>query len=251
MAEMELIKLCVSFFSIAVLYSMVGFGGGSSYLAILTFFMVDQYLIRSNALVCNIAVVSIGSATALLDGSLKLKKALSYVALSVPAAYLGAMVELSNRAFFLLLSFALVLSSIAMFWQSFASKLADRETQKSGLKPLGMGGAIGFLSGMVGIGGGIFLSPIVNLLKMETAKTMAGIASFFIWVNSLAGIGGLAQNGNLKLEISTTTGLVISVIVGGLFGARIKSSKLQSNHIRLLTAVLVLAVGIRLFIKYL
>lgn len=229
---------------------MVGFGGGSSYLAILTFYMADQYLIRSNALICNIAVVSIGTITALLDKSLNLKKAALYVALSIPAAYLGAMVRLSDRSFFILLAIALVLSSIGMLIQSLRRKDVIPNTKNKPAKALSLGSIIGFFSGMVGIGGGIFLSPTVNLLKMETAKTIAGIASFFILVNSIAGVLGLANAGTLNLETNTTLILVAAVLIGGTIGAKIKSSKLKSNHIRLLTALLVFVVGIRLLLKY-
>ncbi|MFY0675294.1 MAG: sulfite exporter TauE/SafE family protein [Bacteroidia bacterium] len=246
----DLIHLGLLFFAVATLYSMVGFGGGSSYLAILTFYMADQYLIRSNALICNIAVVSIGTITALLDKSLQLKKAVLYVALSIPAAYLGAMVRLSDKNFFILLAIALLLSSIGMVLQSLLKKVEEQPIKKSSIQPLGIGGLIGFFSGMVGIGGGIFLSPMVNLLKMETAKTIAGIASFFILVNSIAGILGLAQTGKLNIEPNTTIVLVATVFIGGFVGARIKSSKLKSNHIRLLTAILVFMVGIRLLVKY-
>ncbi|MGB0431241.1 MAG: sulfite exporter TauE/SafE family protein, partial [Bacteroidia bacterium] len=220
------IYLGLLFFIVATLYSMVGFGGGSSYLAILTFYMADQYIIRSNALVCNIAVVSIGTITALLDKSLNLKKAALYVALSIPAAYLGAMVRLSDRSFFIFLAVALLLSSIGMVLQSVLKKVDEAQTQKSPVKALGLGGVIGFFSGMVGIGGGIFLSPVVNLLKMETAKTIAGIASFFILVNSIAGVLGLANAGTLNLELNTTLVLIGTVIIGGFIGSRIKSSKL-------------------------
>jgi uncharacterized membrane protein YfcA len=244
------IYLGLLFFVVATLYSMVGFGGGSSYLAILTFYMADQYLIRSNALICNIAVVSIGTITALLDKSLNLKKAALYVALSIPAAYLGAMVRLSDRSFFILLAIALVLSSIGMLIQSLRRKDVIPNTKNKPAKALSLGSIIGFFSGMVGIGGGIFLSPTVNLLKMETAKTIAGIASFFILVNSIAGVLGLANAGTLNLETNTTLILVAAVLIGGTIGAKIKSSKLKSNHIRLLTALLVFVVGIRLLLKY-
>lgn len=245
------IYLGLLFFVVATLYSMVGFGGGSSYLAILTFYMADQYLIRSNALFCNIAVVSIGTITALLDKSLNLKKAALYVALSIPAAYLGATVRLSDRSFFILLAIALLLSSVGMVLQSLLKKIEEQPSKKLTVQQLGVGGIIGFFSGMVGIGGGIFLSPVVNLLKMETAKTIAGIASFFILVNSIAGVFGLWKDGNLKIEFTATMVLIGTVILGGFIGSRIKSSKLKSNHIRLLTALLVFVVGIRLLIKYL
>lgn len=247
----SIMLLATVFLVIAVLYSMVGFGGGSSYLAILTFYMADQYLIRSNALVCNIAVVGIGATSAFLDKSLSIKKAALYVALSIPAAYFGATVRLSDRSFFILLAAALLLSSVGMVLQSVLNKVDESQTQKSPVKALGLGGIIGFFSGMVGIGGGIFLSPVANLLKMETAKQIAGIASFFILVNSIAGLLGLAHDGNLEIEWATTSILVGTVIVGGFIGSRIKSNKLKSNHIRLLTAVLVFVVGLRLLLKYL
>jgi len=118
----SLIHLSAIFFFIAILYSMVGFGGGSSYLAILTFYMADQYIIRSNALLCNIAVVSIGTITAIIDKSLPIKRALIYTLLSVPAAYFGAMLKLNDRTFFILLSIALLVSAVGMLIQTIIKK---------------------------------------------------------------------------------------------------------------------------------
>lgn len=246
----SIILLAATFLLIATLYSAVGFGGGSSYLAILTFYLTDQYLIRSNALVCNIAVVSIGSIIAWRDGSLNLKKALFYSALSIPAAFLGARFRLSDRSFFLLLALALLLSSVGLVLQSLLNQHHDEVKEKGVVKPLALGGAIGFLSGMVGIGGGIFLSPVANLLRWERAREMAGIAGFFILVNSISGLLGLASGGNLQLQPQLLFVLLGTVLVGGFVGSKIKSTKLKSKHIRLLTALLVFVVGLRLFLKF-
>lgn len=247
----QLLLVAGLFFTVAVLYSSVGFGGGSSYLAILTFFLADQYLIRSHALICNISVVSIGALLAFKDGSLSMKKALLYTAFSVPAAFAGAMLRLTDRTFFIILAISLVLSSIGLFVQVFLirSDQSKNETEKK-WQPLALGGVIGYLSGMVGIGGGIFLSPIVNLLRWETARAMAGIASFFILANSLAGLLGLTYADNLAIDWSLAGILILVVVIGGFIGGKIKSSKLKSSHIKGLTALLVLVVAIRLLIKY-
>ena len=204
----ELIFLGFSFLGVAILYSMVGFGGGSSYLAILTFYLADQYLIRSNALICNIAVVSIGSYSAFKDGSLNIQKALLYVGLSIPATFFGAMVKLSDRSFYIILAIALLLSAVGMIFQSLKQDKENSRVKSSPISALGLGGIIGFFSGMVGIGGGIFLAPVANLLKLDSAKTIAGIASFFILVNSISGLLGLAQAGSLKVEPLSTTVLL-------------------------------------------
>ncbi len=245
-----LIIISLLFVLISFLYSSVGFGGGSSYLAILSLFITDFNTIRTHALICNIAVVSIGCVVAYLKEFLSLKKAIPYVIFSVPAALLGATFKLSERSFFIILGGVLVLSAVALFFQVVrpVKPLTDRKKILIRSVPLGTG--LGFLSGMVGIGGGIFLSPVLNLLNWEEAKNIAGIASFFILVNSIGGIAGLAISGSIMVAMPFTLCVVAAVIVGGFAGSLISMKLFDALLIKRLTAVLILIVGIKLLAEH-
>ncbi len=245
-----LIIISLLFVLISFLYSSVGFGGGSSYLAILSLFITDFNTIRTHALICNIAVVSIGCVVAYLKEFLSLKKAIPYVIFSVPAALLGATFKLSERSFFIILGGVLVLSAVALFFQVVrpVKPLTDRKKILIRSVPLGTG--LGFLSGMVGIGGGIFLSPVLNLLNWEEAKNIAGIASFFILVNSIGGIAGLAISGSIMVAMPFTLCVVAAVIVGGFAGSLISMKLFDALLIKRLTSVLILIVGIKLLAEH-
>lgn len=245
-----LIIISLLFVIISFLYSSVGFGGGSSYLAILSLFITDFNTIRTHALLCNIAVVSIGCVVAYLKGFLSLKKAIPYVIFSVPAALLGATFKLSERTFFIILGGALVLSAIALFLQVVRPIKPLTDSKKILIRSVPLGTGLGFLSGIVGIGGGIFLSPVLNLLNWEEAKNIAGIASFFILVNSIGGIAGLAISGSIMVAMPFTLWVVAAVIVGGFAGSLISMKLFNALLIKRLTAVLILIVGIKLLTEH-
>ncbi|MEM9023519.1 MAG: sulfite exporter TauE/SafE family protein, partial [Bacteroidota bacterium] len=169
MSVLEWIVLPGLFLLIAAVYSSVGLGGGSSYLAVLSVFLVDFYAIRTQALLCNLAVVAVGCWLAWRHGSLRLRTAWPYVLLSVPAALLGAMVKLEERTFFLTLGGALIVSAAFLFFRTNREHSAGSNSSRLPAA-IGLGGGIGFFSGLVGIGGGIFLAPILHLLRWETAR---------------------------------------------------------------------------------
>jgi uncharacterized protein len=179
METSTIVLISFLFLLISFLYSTVGFGGGSSYLAILSLFITDFNTIRTHALLCNIVVVTIGCVIAYRKGFLSLKKAIPYTIFSVPAALWGATFKLSQKAFFLLLSGALILSAVALFFQVVRPVKLLEDPKKVLIRSVPLGTGLGFLSGMVGIGGGIFLSPVLNLLNWEHTKNIAGIAGFF------------------------------------------------------------------------
>jgi len=188
----EFVILLLGFFSIATLYSSVGFGGGSSYLAILTLFFVSFFTIRSVALLCNLIVVSSSTYHYWKNGHLTIKKFLPFIVTSIPFAFIGARFRLSEQLFFVILSIALIISALALIYQT--TKLKKSE-EVSVHYPLYLnyvlGAAIGFLSGLVGIGGGIFLAPILHYMKWDKSIKIAALASFFILINSISGIAGL------------------------------------------------------------
>ena len=238
------------FLLISFLYSTVGFGGGSSYLAILSLFITDFNTIRTHALLCNIVVVTIGCVIAYRKGFLSLKKAIPYTIFSVPAALWGATFKLSQKSFFLLLSGALILSAVALFFQVVRPVKPLEDRKKVLVRSVPLGAALGFLSGMVGIGGGIFLSPVLNLLNWEDTKKIAGIAGFFILVNSIGGITGLAISGTVPVSLPFTACVIGAVMVGGFAGSIISMKLFDALVIKRLTAVLILVVGIKLLIEH-
>ena len=238
------------FLLISFLYSTVGFGGGSSYLAILSLFITDFNTIRTHALLCNIVVVTIGCVIAYRKGFLSLKKAIPYTIFSVPAALWGATFKLSQKSFFLLLSGALILSAVALFFQVVRPVKPLEDRKKVLVRSVPLGAALGFLSGMVGIGGGIFLSPVLNLLNWEDTKKIAGIAGFFILVNSIGGITGLAISGTVPVSFPFTACVIGAVMVGGFAGSIISMKLFDALVIKRLTALLILVVGIKLLIEH-
>jgi hypothetical protein len=244
-----LVLLCIGFFVVATLYSAVGFGGGSSYLALLTLFLVSFFAIRSIALVCNLVVVSSSTYLYFKHGHARLKDFLPFVITSIPMAFLGASFRLKEDIFFIILGTALIFSSIFLAWQTFSIK--SREVNNNPQpKYLGylIGGGIGLLSGLVGIGGGIFLAPILNHINWDKSVKIAALASFFILVNSISGLGGLVWSNTLELPLIETLVLVVTVFLGGQLGIRISLRKLSAKGIKRITAILVFVVGVRVLL---
>ena len=244
------IELILLFFAVAFVYSSVGFGGGSSYLAILAMWSLDYTMLRLMALICNIVVVSGGSYLYWKNGFLKWKKIWPLILLSVPAAFIGGYMRLTETTYFILLGITLFFASIALW---FKKQPEEKGTAFSGAKPIGnslIGGGIGFLSGLVGIGGGIFLSPTLHLMSWDKGKVIAATASFFILVNSVAGIAGQLQHVALAdLDFSLIGGLIVAVFLGGQLGSRIGIVKFDPLILRRVTAVLVLLVSLRLLYR--
>src|SRR5450432_3307035 len=182
------LEILVFFFTIAFIYASVGFGGGSSYLAILALYSLPFKEIRLIALICNIIVVTGGTIIFIRHKQVNWKKILPLALVSVPMAFWGATIKLSQDTFFVILGFSLIVAAVLLWIRT---RRSDAENiimtgKFSSIKDGMVGGAIGFLSGMVGIGGGIFLSPLLNLIKWDTAKKIAATASVFILVNSIA-----------------------------------------------------------------
>ncbi|MFB6455491.1 sulfite exporter TauE/SafE family protein [Chitinophaga sp. Hz27] len=243
--------LCLLFFLVALMYSAAGFGGGSSYLAILALWGVDFQLMKSTALLCNIAVVVGGVYHFYKEGHLPMKKALQISLVSVPLAFLGSWLPMKQATFFLLLGIALTLAAVMMCLRLFFErKKAIEEVKPHNNIVYGIiGGAIGLLSGMTGIGGGIYLAPVLKLGKYDTSKNIAGISSFFILVNSISGIFGQIAKKQVVFNVEFVLPLLLSVIIGGQIGARLSAKVLKPKWVAAATAVLILYAGVRMLIK--
>lgn len=242
---MEFYLLLASFFLIALVYSSVGFGGGTSYIAILAIMSVSFELLRPTALLCNIVVVTSGSLIFYREGLLDLKKNWPFLLASVPMAFLGGYWPIKQDTFFVMLGLTLMIASIVLWFQnSFQSKTtppagADNQAVKAAL-----GGGIGFLSGTVSIGGGIFLSPILHLLNWDHAKKISALASVFILVNSISGLAGQLMQKSV-IDWKFVAPLLASVFVGGQIGSRLGSKKFNEVYIKRITAVLIFVVAFK------
>lgn len=239
--------LLAIFFFIALFYSSVGFGGGSSYLAILALVLTDFYEIRTLALLLNILVVSIGTFVFIQKKIFDWKVFWPFLVLSVPLAFIGARFRLSETLFFIVLGAALMLAAIMLLLQSVRRK----DTSKALHVPasLALGGGIGLISGIVGIGGGIFLSPTLNLVGWKSAKVIAALASVFILVNSIAGVSGLLVAGTFQVDWLFASRLLVVVAIGALVGSRL-SIQANKHLIQGLTAILVMYVGVRIVLNH-
>ena len=247
-------EIYLLFFFIAGLYASVGFGGGSSYLAVLALFGVNFLVMRSGALLCNIVVVTTGTYVFYKNGYLDWRKALPLTLASVPMAFLGGYLPIKERTFFILLGSTLLLAAILTWWRPKSSPTLDEQAAKdtrSQLFNLSIGGGIGFLSGMVGIGGGIFLAPVLYLTRWAEAKTIAATASLFILVNSISGILGQMAKPDFQIDWKFTLPLMVSVFLGGQLGSRLGAVKLPAIWVRRATALLIFYIGGQLLLKHL
>ena len=245
-----LIPLAGFVFLIAALYASVGFGGGSSYLAILSLYLKDFLAIKTTGLLCNLVVVSGGSYLFGRKGYFNWQKMLPVVIAGVPLAFYGATIHLEQKSFFIALGCVLALSGILLLAQLFLQPVRKTKGKTSLPVNLLLGGSIGFLSGLVGIGGGILLSPVLNLLRWDEPKKIAALASFFILVNSIAGLAGQMASGHFKLLFPMIGVLLIAVFLGGQVGTRISLSKIKPAMVKGLTGILVFYIGAKLVLKY-
>jgi uncharacterized protein len=246
-------EIIIFFFIVAFVYASVGFGGGSSYLAILALYALPFKEIRLIALLCNIIVVTGGTVVFIRNKQTDWKKIIPVAVFSIPLAFLGAKMKISQDTFFIILGCSLLVAAILLWIKT---KPGDPDVIKKQdswhyAKDGVIGGAIGFLSGMVGIGGGIFLSPLLNLMKWDTAKKIAATASVFILVNSISGIAGQLSNFSSEINYNRIIFLCAAVLVGGQMGSRMGAIKFNPLIIRRVTAILVFFAGTEVLFKHL
>lgn len=242
-----IVPLAAGFFVTALLYASVGFGGGSTYSALLALSGLDYRLLPLISLACNIVVVTGSSIRFARAGLTPWKKALVIVALGAPASFAGGLTPIKEATFLTLLGGGLVLTSLTMLIP--VRKKADgTPTMASRWMPLAAA-PLGYFAGLVGIGGGIFLAPLLHLVRWHEARGIAATASLFILVNSLFGLAGqLLKNGPGLFGAALDAGLplLIAVVIGGQIGSLLAARLLPPQWIRWLTALLVLVVGVRL-----
>ncbi|MHB0756682.1 sulfite exporter TauE/SafE family protein [Polaribacter sp. M15] len=239
------------FLLVSVLYSSVGFGGGSSYLAILALSGIIFTQIRATALLCNILVVTSNIFLYHQQKTIAWKKIFPLIVLSIPLSYVGGYLKISQQFFFILLGFTLLFASITMWISKKIISSDIKNTHQNQLKNGAIGGIIGFISGMVGIGGGIFLAPFLHVIQWNTPKKIAATASIFIFVNSIAGLLGQVSNPDFIIDWNLTSLLLITVFIGGQIGNRLSNRYFSPIQLKKTTAILIAFVSIRILTKYL
>ena len=242
-----MIILPILFFVTAIIYASVGFGGGSTYLALLLLWDVPYYIFPIIALACNIIVVSGNSFNYIRVGNLNIKLLLPYLLGSIPFAFIGGSIEIDKNIFEIILFVVLAVAGLLLLF-NFKSYGNHSKIYKS--LPLffsiPIGIILGFVSGIVGIGGGIFLSPILYLLKAANPNHITTTVSLFILINSIFGIfGQITKDINLH-EITNYLYLLIAVFVGGQIGNFLNIKIIPTRILALITSLLVIFVAVRI-----
>ena len=245
-----MLVLSILFFVTATLYSSVGFGGGSTYLALLLIWGVPYHIFPAIALLCNIFVVSGNCYNYIRAGNLNLKLLAPYLLGSVPLAFIGGSLQIDKNLFEILLFLVLSSAGILLLFKFKSYDDIDSNYKKIPfIISLFIGFLLGFISGIVGIGGGIFLSPILFLLRAGRPKHIVTAASIFILINSLSGIIGQLTKNSVFNEISNYWVLLLAVIIGGQLGNFLNLKLFSTKILALLTSVLVIFVAIRMGLK--
>ena len=245
-----MLLLSILFLVTAVLYSSVGFGGGSTYLALLLIWDVPYFIFPIIALLCNIIVVSGNSINYIKAGNLNFKLLIPYLFGSIPMAYLGGSLSIEKQLFEILLFLVLSVAGILMIFNF--KTYDDKETSYrkiSATISILIGGTLGFVSGIVGIGGGIFLSPILFLIKAGRPKHIVTTASLFILINSVSGIIGHLTKNAVLTEVQNYWYLLVVALIGGQVGNFLNLKIFPTRILALVTALLVLFVAAKMLIR--
>ena len=239
--------LSILFLITAILYSSVGFGGGSTYLALLLIWDIPYYIFPVIALFCNIIVVTGNSFNYIKAGNHNLKLLTPFLIGSIPLAYLGGTLEINKEIFEIILFLVLSVAGALLLINNKAYEEKEVIINKLNyLTSIFIGGVLGIISGIVGIGGGIFLSPILFLLKADKPKNIVTTASLFILINSISGIFGQLTKENVLNEFIFDWPLFLAVLVGGQVGNYLNLKSFSNRVLALITSFLVIFVAFRM-----
>ena len=242
--------LSILFFVTAILYSSVGFGGGSTYLALLLIWGVPYTIFPIIALSCNVIVVSGNCFNYIRAGNLNLKLLIPYLIGSIPLSFIGGSLNIEKQIFEILLFFVLLIAGCLLLINF--NSYDDKDKSYKNIPyfiSITIGALLGFVSGIDGIGGGIFLSPILYLLKVARPKHIVTVASLFILINSIFGIAGQLTKEIYFEEIYAYLYLLIAVLIGGQIGNYLNLKIFPTRILALITSLLVIFVAIRVGIK--
>jgi len=241
MDNTQLILLCCAIAVIAFLYSSVGHAGASGYIATMTLFGLATTVIRPTALVLNILVATIGSFQFWRAGHFSWKLFWPFALLSIPAAYLGGYLQPSASILRILIGFVLLFSAARLFFRR-----GDPAETIPPSKPtaIGVGAGLGFLSGLTGTGGGIFLTPLLLFCRWAHIRQAAAVSAVFILVNSTGGLVGYFT----AVRSLPVLGLYLAIpaVIGGTIGSHLGSRRLPVRAISILLAIVLAIAGTKL-----
>ena len=237
----HLVFLFLAIGLIAFLYSSVGHAGASGYIATMTLFGLAPAVIRPTALVLNILVASIGAFQFWRAGYFSWKLFWPFALLSIPAAYVGGYLQPSAAVLRILIGIVLVFSAGRLLFR----RTDPRQTfTPSRPMAISVGAGLGFLAGLTGTGGGIFLTPLLLFCQWAHIRQAAAVSALFIWVNSIAGLVGYFT----KVHSIPSLGLILSAaaIIGGAIGSHLGSRRFAVRVISVCLATVLLIAGIKL-----
>ncbi|GEL10094.1 hypothetical protein SAMN05192550_0883 [Flavobacterium glycines] len=243
--EFTSIILLLALATVAFIYSSVGHGGASGYMAIMALTGVAPVMMKQSALVMNLAVSLFSFIGFYRAGFFRLKLFLPFVIASIPMAFLGGTMSLPDAIYKKILGICLFISIIRLVYQFEEKNEPNREIPL--WAGLFSGGSIGLLSGLLGIGGGIILSPLMLLMRWSKLKETAAVSALFIFVNSLSGLYGQIQKGGFNLSPDLQIA-VVATIIGGLFGSYFGSQKFNSKTLKYLLAAGLTIAGLKLLL---
>ena len=243
---MELISspyfIAILFFIVAFAYSSVGLGGGSSYTALMAILGFSTLTIPMVSLTLNFLVTLIGSYNFIRFKHARIKLVLPFIVTSIPMAYLGGALQLPKEPFYWLLLLSLIFVAVRIYFWSNVSLTLDLSEKGKTVLALISGAILGLIAGIVGIGGGIYLVPLIILLGLGSAKEAAAAGVIFIWVNSLAGLVSRFQYN--AIDLTEYIPLIIAVIIGGSLGSFVGAAKYSSKVMeKVLGVIILVAIG--------
>ena len=234
----------VSLFVIAFLYSSVGHGGGTGYLALLALFGIAPIFMKSTALTLNVFVSAIAFFSYYKAGYFRWKLVFPFLITSIPFAYLGALMKVNPSTYKIILGIFLLFAVARML---FVPKAVTEDSKKMHwLLALAIGSVLGLFSGMIGIGGGIILSPLIILFHWGNVKESAAASALFIFLNSISGLFGLATSG-FTLEPRIIIWIIVGVS-GGIAGSYLGSFRIRPEKLKFMLAAVLLVASVKLFI---
>ena len=248
--QYELYLLLGGLLIVSALYSSVGHGGASGYLALLSlssYGLMSSIWLKQHVWVMNVVVASIAFYHYNRSGHHKLKLTMPFIIASIPMALIGGMLAIDGSLYDLLLSITLVWASYKVV--NVKSISVEKNPVPSTVEPYLWGGGIGFFSGLIGVGGGIFLSPILLLKGWADVKTAAATAALFIVVNSAAGLTGTAISGNLDLDLSLLGMFLITISIGGYVGSSFGAKNASNSLVRKLLAIVLIVAATKRIIE--
>lgn len=235
------------FFCTACLYAAAGLGGGSTYIAILLLADIHYALIPIVALACNIVVVAGSSLNFMFKKLINLRLLIPHLTGSVPAAFIGGMLPVDKYVFEIIVCLALTLAGLQLLWSAKGYKENVSAYHLPSLPlAIGIGAGLGFVSGLIGIGGGIFLAPVLYLIRAARPVEIASTASVFILINSVAGLAGQFQKIDLAMMPPEFCLLPLAVLIGGQIGHHVSLHFLSASKMARLTSLLILFVAARI-----